>query len=131
MKQHLLIVLAVFVGGPVAAQVAPTLPRDTLGGRKLPPEANVPRGVVAPTLPRDTLAGARLPPSANVVRSSVPTTPSDSQNARSQDSVAAARGSLSRDSLSRASLSRDSVADTVRRAPPATPPAPPKRRPVR
>ena len=123
MKQALLIVLATLVAVPVAAQVAPTLPRDTLGGRKLPPEANVPRGVVAPTLPRDTLGGARLPASATVVRSSVPTTPSDSQNARSQDSVAAARDTLARDTVA-----RDSVADTVRATRPARRPAPPKRR---
>ena len=44
-----------------AAQIAPTLPSDTLGGRKLAPEANVPSGIVAPTLPSDTLkAGACL-----------------------------------------------------------------------
>jgi len=41
-----------------AAQVAPTLPSDTLQGRKLPPEANVPRQVIAPTLPSDTLKAA-------------------------------------------------------------------------
>lgn len=41
-----------------AAQVAPTLPSDTLQGRKLPPEANVPRRVIAPTLPSDTLEAA-------------------------------------------------------------------------
>ena len=122
MKQALLIVLAALTAAPVAAQVAPTLPRDTLGGRKLPPEANVPRGVVAPTLPRDTLGGARLPPSANVVRSSVPTTPSDSQNARSQDSVAAARDTVARDSVR-----RDSVADTTRPARSIRRPASPKR----
>ena len=40
------------------AQVAPTLPSDTLQGRKLPPEANVPRQVIAPTLPSDTLKAA-------------------------------------------------------------------------
>ena len=46
---------------PAAAQIAPTLPSDTLGGRKLAPEANVPSGIVAPTLPSDTLqAGACL-----------------------------------------------------------------------
>jgi hypothetical protein len=118
MKQALLVVLAALAAGPVAAQVAPTLPRDTLGGRRLPPEANVPRGVVAPTLPRDTLGGARLPASANVVRSSVPTTPSDSENARSRDSVAAARDSLT----------GDSVTDTVRTARPVKRPASPKRR---
>jgi hypothetical protein len=86
-----LLLLAAVAAAPLAAQVAPTLPRDTLGGRKLPPEANVPRGVVAPTLPRDTLGGQVLPPTAEVVRSSVPTTPSDTLNARSRDSVAAAR----------------------------------------
>ena len=123
MKQALLLALATLVAGPVAAQVAPTLPRDTLGGRKLPPEANVPRGVVAPTLPRDTLGGARLPASANAVRSSVPTTPSDSQNARSEDSVAAARDTVAPDSVT-----RDSVADTVRPARPLKRPASPKRR---
>jgi hypothetical protein len=85
------LLLLAAVAAPLAAQVAPTLPRDTLGGRKLPPEANVPRGVVAPTLPRDTLGGQVLPPTAEVVRSSVPTTPSDTLNARSRDSVAAAR----------------------------------------
>lgn len=85
------LLLAAVVAAPLAAQVAPTLPRDTLGGRKLPPEANVPRGVVAPTLPRDTLGGQVLPPTAEVVKSSVPTTPSDTLNARSRDSVAAAR----------------------------------------
>lgn len=42
----------------VSAQVAPTLPSDTLQGRKLPPEANVPRQVIAPTLPSDTLKAA-------------------------------------------------------------------------
>jgi len=46
---------------PMAGQIAPTLPSDTLGGRKLAPEANVPSGIVAPTLPSDTLmAGACL-----------------------------------------------------------------------
>ncbi len=123
MNFALLVTLGALAATPVAAQVAPTLPRDTLGGRKLPPEANVPRGVVAPTLPRDTLGGARLPASANVVRSSVPTTPSDSENARSRDSVAAARTAVARDSVS-----RDSVADTVRVARPAKRPAAPKRR---
>ncbi len=63
---------------PLAAQVAPTLPRDTLFGRKLPPESSVPRGVVAPTLPRDTLGGRQLPPTANVPRGQTPTFPSDS-----------------------------------------------------
>jgi hypothetical protein len=86
-----LFLLAALAAAPLAAQVAPTLPRDTLGGRKLPPEANVPRGVVAPTLPRDTLGGRTLPPTAEVVRSSVPTTPSDTLNARSRDSVAATK----------------------------------------
>ena len=85
-----LLLLVALGAAPLPGQVAPTLPRDTLGGRKLPPEANVPRGVVAPTLPRDTLGGQTLPPTANVVRSSVPTTPSDTLNARSRDSVAAA-----------------------------------------
>ena len=41
-----------------SAQVAPTLPSDTLQGRKLPPEANIPRQVIAPTLPSDTLKAA-------------------------------------------------------------------------
>jgi hypothetical protein len=113
MRPIALIVLGALVTAPLAAQVAPTLPRDTLGGRKLPPEANVPRGVVAPTLPRDTLGGAQLPPTANVVRSSVPTMPSDSANARSEDSVAAAR---------------DSAADSARAARPANRPAPAKPR---
>ena len=122
MKQALLLALATLIAGPLAAQVAPTLPRDTLGGRKLPPEANVPRGVVAPTLPRDTLGGARLPASANAVRSSVPTTPSDSQNARSEDSVAAARDTVARDSVR-----RDSVADRSRPARSVKRPASPKR----
>ena len=46
---------------PAAAQIAPTLPSDTLGGKRLAPEANVPSGIVAPTLPSDTLdAGACL-----------------------------------------------------------------------
>jgi hypothetical protein len=44
--------------GTAGAQVAPTLPSDTLQGRKLPPEANVPRQVIAPTLPSDTLEAA-------------------------------------------------------------------------
>jgi hypothetical protein len=118
--KRLLILLAALItlplAMPLAGQVAPTLPRDTLGGRKLPAEANVPRGVVAPTLPRDTLGGARLPPTANVVRSSVPETPSDTLNARSRDSVAAAR---------------DTVADTARTARPARRPALPRRRSVR
>ena len=86
-----LFLIAAPATAPLAAQVAPTLPRDTLGGQKLPPEANVPRGVVAPTLPRDTLGGRTLPPTAEVVRSSAPTTPSDTLNARSRDSVAAAK----------------------------------------
>lgn len=55
-----LVVLAL-AATPAGAQVAPTLPSDTLGGRKLAPEANVPSGIVAPTLPSDTLkAGACL-----------------------------------------------------------------------
>jgi hypothetical protein len=53
-----LLLLAAIVVAPLSAQVAPTLPRDTLGGRKLPPEANVPRGVAAPTLPQDTSGGS-------------------------------------------------------------------------
>lgn len=61
-----LVLLAVLAAGPLAAQVAPTLPRDTLGGRT-------------------------LPPTAEVVPSSAPTTPSDTLNARSRDSVAAAK----------------------------------------
>lgn len=71
-------ILAVLAAAPAVAQVAPTLPRDTLDGARLAPEANVPRGVVAPTLPRDTLAGARLPPTANVILGQTPTMPSDS-----------------------------------------------------
>lgn len=56
------IAVALNAGG-IEGQVAPTLPSDTLGGRKLPPEANVPRGVVALTLPSDTLraGGVRCP----------------------------------------------------------------------
>ncbi len=52
-----LIALAADTAG-ASAQVAPTLPSDTLQGRKLPPEANVPRQVIAPTLPSDTLEAA-------------------------------------------------------------------------
>jgi hypothetical protein len=52
-----LFALAIHVA-TAAAQVAPTLPSDTLQGRKLPPEANVPRQVIAPTLPSDTLKAA-------------------------------------------------------------------------
>ncbi|HEX6643299.1 MAG TPA: hypothetical protein VF037_01395 [Gemmatimonadales bacterium] len=60
--------------GASAAQVAPTLPSDTLQGRKLPPEANVPRQVIAPTLPSDTLRGAGPCPAELAVRP-VPSTP--------------------------------------------------------
>ncbi|HLS46895.1 MAG TPA: hypothetical protein VK012_00120 [Gemmatimonadales bacterium] len=52
---------AVLHASVAAAQVAPTLPSDTLQGRKLPPEANVPRQVIAPTLPSDTLFGSTDP----------------------------------------------------------------------
>lgn len=119
MRQLIVIALAAMLAAPLAAQVAPTLPRDTLGGRKLPPEANVPRGIVAPTLPRDTLGGAKLPPSANVVRSSVPETPSDTLNARSRDSVATAREGA--DSAKADSARADSARaeSTRRRAVPA------------
>ena len=55
------LVCLAFTALPLAGQIAPTLPSDTLGGRKLAPEANVPSGIVAPTLPSDTLmAGACL-----------------------------------------------------------------------
>lgn len=60
---------------PLQGQVAPTLPSDTLGGRKLPPESSVPRGIVAPTLPSDTQrAGACLGKDTLVV-ALVPNTP--------------------------------------------------------
>lgn len=72
-----LVILAA-LAAPLAAQVAPTLPRDTLFGRKLPPESSVPRGAVAPTLPRDTLGGRALPPTTSVPRRQTPTFPSDS-----------------------------------------------------
>jgi hypothetical protein len=77
----------VLQSGAAAAQVAPTLPSDTLQGRKLPPEANVPRQVIAPTLPSDTLRAAeRLCPPELAVRP-VPTTPRPPAGAR--DTVAA------------------------------------------
>lgn len=79
----------------LGAQIAPTLPRDTLFG-KLSPEANVPRGVVAPTLPRDTIGGRSLPPSANVPRAVIaPTLPRDTVAA----GAASAPDSVRRDSI--------------------------------
>ena len=82
MKPRRFVVLAAFLaallsgtGASLSAQVAPTLPSDTLGGRKLPPESSVPRGIVAPTLPSDTLrAGACLEKDTLVV-ALAPTTP--------------------------------------------------------
>lgn len=74
--------LLLWAAAPAAAQVAPTLPRDTLFGKKLPPEANVPRSAVAPTLPGDTLTGSAptaqpmLPPGDSTPQLfSVPRTP--------------------------------------------------------
>ena len=74
--------------GALGAQVAPTLPSDTLGGKRLPPESSVPRGIVAPTLPSDTLrAGACLEKDTLVV-AMAPTTPRlDVDSADSADST--------------------------------------------
>jgi hypothetical protein len=58
-----------------AAQVAPTLPSDTLQGRKLPPEANVPRQVIAPTLPSDTLKAAERRCTETLAQRPVASTP--------------------------------------------------------
>ena len=70
----LLVAFAAF-SAPLAAQVAPTLPSDTLQGRKLPPEANVPRQVIAPTLPTDTLEAAKPLCTEPLGRRAVATTP--------------------------------------------------------
>jgi len=52
--------LALVLGTTAAleAQIAPTLPQDTLGGKALEPRSSVPAGAVAPTLPRDTVPAA-------------------------------------------------------------------------
>ena len=60
------LMLSAAVVGSISAQVAPTLPHDTLFGKPLPPEADLPhRGAVAPTLPRDTLGYGVVSPDAN------------------------------------------------------------------
>jgi hypothetical protein len=93
--------------------VAPTLPSDTLGGRKLPAEANVPRTVVAPTLPRDTLA-APVTGGADSITPPVPTTP---RPAVPQDTMRAADSTAA----------RDSVAPRAPQARPVPQPASPRR----
>ena len=85
------IALALHAGG-LEGQVAPTLPSDTLGGRKLPPEANVPRGVVAPTLPSDTLraGGVRCPePLGARIVPSTPRPPEAARDTAAPDTAAA------------------------------------------
>ncbi|HET8648622.1 MAG TPA: hypothetical protein VFL95_01160 [Gemmatimonadales bacterium] len=54
--------LCFWAAAGAAAQVAPTLPGDTLGGKPLPPGSAVPRTPVAPTLPGDTLTGSAPAP---------------------------------------------------------------------
>jgi len=111
--------LALLLAGSASAasgtQVAPTLPSDTLGGRRLPAEANVPRAVVAPTLPRDTLS-TPVAGTADSITPPVPTTPrtplpADSTTA--SDSTAA----------------RDSAAPRPPQARPVPQPAAPRRQP--
>ena len=78
------------------AQVAPTLPSDTLQGRKLPPEANVPRQVIAPTLPTDTLKAAERLCTQPIGPRPVATTPrppaAAAETATPTDTLAAADG---------------------------------------
>lgn len=84
------IAIALHTGG-LEGQVAPTLPSDTLGGRKLPPEANVPRRVVAPTLPSDTLraGGVRCPePLGARIVPSTPRAPEARRDTVSADTAA-------------------------------------------
>ena len=106
-------------GSAAAAQVAPTLPSDTLGGRRLPAEANVPRTVVAPTLPRDTLA-APVTGGTDSITPPVPTTP---RLPAPSDTTPAADSAAARDSVA----PRDSAAPRAPQVRPVPQPASPRR----
>ena len=103
------------VSAASGTQVAPTLPSDTLAGRRLPPEANVPRGVIAPTLPSDTLATPGDRGRDSSITRPVPSTPR----------LPAPADSTARDSTA----VRDSAAPRAPQAQPAPQPAAPRGQP--